>query len=59
VDSYFIVNARVAYAIDTWDRQLKGEIFVAVENLTDTDYAFRPGYPMPGIMPSLGFDIRF
>ena len=59
VDSYLIVNARLAYALEMWSGKLKGEIFGAVENLTDTDYAFRPGYPMPGIMPSIGFDLRF
>lgn len=59
VDSYFVVNGRLAYAINLWNGKLKGEIFGAVENLTDTDYAFRPGYPMPGILPSLGFDVRF
>jgi iron complex outermembrane receptor protein len=59
VDRYLIVNARLAYAIDIWNGKLKGELFGAVENLTDTDYAFRPGYPMPGIMPSIGFDVRF
>lgn len=59
VDSYLIVNARIAYAVEMWDGKVQGELFGAVENLTDTDYAFRPGYPMPGIMPSLGFDVRF
>lgn len=59
VDSYFIVNARVAYAVEMWNGQLQGEVFAAVENLTDTDYAFRPAYPMPGITPSIGLDVRF
>jgi iron complex outermembrane receptor protein len=59
VDGYFIINARVARAVEMWNGKLKGELFGAVENLTDTDYAFRPGYPMPGILPSIGFDVRF
>jgi len=24
-------------------------LFGAVENLTDTDYEYRPSYPMPGV----------
>ena len=27
-----------------------GEIYVSAENLTNADYEYYPGYPMPGIM---------
>ena len=43
VDAYFLLNGRCAYRIGP-----RREVFVAVENVTDTDYEFRPGYPMPG-----------
>ena len=35
------------------------ELFVAVENLTDSDYEFRPGYPMPGRTWMLGLNLGF
>jgi iron complex outermembrane receptor protein len=49
VDAYFLLNAKLGYRVtpDAWD--FEGEVFVAGENLTDTDYELRPGYPMPGI----------
>jgi len=46
VDGYLLVNGRVALRLT--NRQHGPEAFVAGENLTDADYAFRPGYPMPG-----------
>jgi iron complex outermembrane receptor protein len=43
VGSYALLNARLGY------RALRAvELFIAVENLADEDYALRPGYPMPG-----------
>lgn len=57
VDDYLLVNARVARAFEAG--KLGGKVFLAVENLTDEDYEFRPGYPMPGIMPTLGFELVF
>ena len=35
----------------------RGEVFVALENLGDRRYAYRPGYPMPGRSGQLG--VRF
>jgi len=46
VDAYFLVNGRVALRLTA--RERGPELFVSGENLTDIDYAFRPGYPMPG-----------
>jgi iron complex outermembrane receptor protein len=59
VDSYFLVNAKLGYlfAISAWD--LKGEIFIAGENLTDADYEYLSGYPMPGINGMLGVSFVF
>jgi iron complex outermembrane receptor protein len=37
----------------------KGEVFLAVENLFDRDYEYRPGYAMPGISGQLGLSASF
>lgn len=46
----FVVNVRASWAFE-WAALgvRRGEVFAAVENLTDCDYEYRPGYPMPGI----------
>lgn len=43
VDPYFLANAQIVLALPG-----PFELFAAVENLTDSDYEYRPGYPMPG-----------
>ena len=37
----------------------KGEVFISGENLFDTNYAYRPGYPMPGINGQIGLSASF
>ena len=59
VDSYTVVNARLGYQFHFGDRGSSGKIFVAGENLTDTDYEYRPGYPMPGINGMAGVSLTF
>lgn len=58
VDSYFLVNARVGYVIDGPGKTAT-EIYAFVENLTDTSYEMKAGYPMPGINGRLGVIFRF
>lgn len=53
VDAYFLLNARLSYDIS---RHV--EIFVVGENLTDANYEFRPGYPLPGISGTIGLEIK-
>ncbi len=53
VDDYFLLNARIAYAVSN-----QVEVFVVGENLTDTDYEFRPGYPLPGISGMAGIEVK-
>ncbi len=53
VDGFFLLHGRVARKCGP------GEVFLAVENLTDTSYAYRPGYPMPGINAMLGLSLSF
>lgn len=56
-DGYFLLNGKLAYAVpvDDW----KMEIFLAGENLTDSDYEYLPGYPMPGVNGLLGLTLAF
>jgi iron complex outermembrane receptor protein len=57
VDSYFLLNAKVSARLEDLVPGL--EIFVAGENLTGSDYAYRPGYPMPGTTATGGASMRF
>jgi len=57
VDAYFLLNGKLSARLD---RLLAGlEAWIAGENLTGSDYAYRPGYPMPGASASLGASLRF
>jgi iron complex outermembrane receptor protein len=38
---------------------MAGEVYVAGENLTDTDYEYRPNYPMPGATCMVGIQLKF
>jgi iron complex outermembrane receptor protein len=57
VHSFAIMNARVSYRLPQLGK--RGEIFVAMENLLDVNYAYRPGYPMPGRWGQIGFSASF
>ena len=56
VDDYLLFNLRVGYIIRYGGKL--GELFVAVENLGDETYEYRPGYPMPGRIFTGGLNIR-
>ncbi len=58
-DEFLVVNGKIAYGFDLPPWKASGELFVAGENLTDTNYAYRPGYPMPGINGMAGVQLRF
>jgi iron complex outermembrane receptor protein len=49
-----VVNGKLSYTFPVGDWGTEGEVFVSGKNLTDTDYAYRPGYPMPGINGMIG-----
>jgi iron complex outermembrane receptor protein len=51
------MNARVSHQLPFLGK--KGEIFVAMENLLDVNYAYRPGYPMPGRWGQIGISASF
>ncbi len=57
VAAYFLMNAKIAARLH--DVIPGMEVFVAGENLLDSDYAYRPGYPMPGVSISSGASLRF
>ena len=58
VDSYYLINGKFSYAFDWSANNIKGEIFIAGENLTDEDYEYQPGYTMPGINGMIGFQLE-
>jgi iron complex outermembrane receptor protein len=56
VDSYFLANAKLSYQFFSNELIRKAEVFLAGENLTNTDYEYLPGYPMPGISAMIGMN---
>ncbi len=56
VDSYFLANAKLSYPFFSNELIRKAEVFLAGENLTNTDYEYLPGYPMPGISAMIGLN---
>ena len=58
VDAYFLVNAKISTLLCP-DKDYEWEVFVAGENLTDTDYEQKKGYPMPGINAMIGTVVTF
>lgn len=57
VDGFTVVNLRVGHAVPQLGEV--GEVFVAVENLFDRDYAYRTGYSMPSTSAQLGVKMGF
>jgi iron complex outermembrane receptor protein len=57
VASFTVVNLRGSYPLPALGK--KGEVFLAVENLLDEKYEYRPGYAMPGISGQLGVSASF
>ncbi|EIP96602.1 outer membrane receptor for ferrienterochelin and colicins [Opitutaceae bacterium TAV1] len=60
VPSSLVVNARLGYRFAAPALHVKqGEVYLAVDNLTDRTWYYRPGYPMPGIGAMLGMRLGF
>ena len=57
VDGFTVVNARAAYPLQALGN--RGEVFLALENITDANYEMRPGYPMPGASAQVGVNVSF
>jgi iron complex outermembrane receptor protein len=54
VGDYYLINVHVGYFVLE-----KSELYLAIENLTNKQYEFLPGYPMPGTNWMLGTHITF
>ncbi len=57
VGSFTVANLRTGYRLPQLGPD--GEVFLAIENLFDRDYAYRPGYPMPGTSAQIGVRMGF
>ncbi len=59
-DSYVIVNAKLSYMLARFGGSPPGsQLFIAVENLTNTGYEYKPGYPMPGATALFGLTVDY
>lgn len=58
IDSYFLANTKIGYDL-VQDLNRKIQIYAAIENITDADYEYWAGYPMPGINYSVGLESSF
>jgi iron complex outermembrane receptor protein len=59
VDGYWLANAKFSYFYTFEKPKVESELFVAVQNLTNTFYKYKPGYPMPGASVSAGVALTF
>ena len=59
VDGYFLLNAKLTNGFTIPYRQMREQLFIAGENLTNASYQQRSGYPMPGINGMSGFMLTF
>lgn len=55
VGGFAVANLRAAYALQMLGP--RGEVYLALENLGDRRYAYRPGYPMPGRSGQVGVNL--
>jgi len=59
VDSYFLLNGKLTCDFRLPWHGIQSTAYVAGENLTDTDYEQKKGYPMPGLSGMVGVAFRF
>ena len=58
--SYAVLNGKLSYYPGRpGGRGRNSQFFLAVENLTDTDYEYLPGYPMPGTTVFAGVTLDY
>jgi len=58
IDSYLVFNTRISLDLQAFC-ELKGELYIAAENITNQHYEYFPDYPMPGIMWYTGMKMKF
>lgn len=56
VDGHLLVNGKISRRLTPPGPGARLDLFAAVENLADTAYEVRPGYPMPGLSLSVGIE---
>jgi len=59
IDSFLLLNGKIAREFVWKSPSVSGEIYLAGENLANTSYAYRKDYPMPGIGGTVGVSMRF
>jgi len=59
VGEVFLLNGKIAWDFRLQSPKLSGGIFLAGENLTDENYAYKKDYPMPGITGMVGLNLKF
>jgi len=59
IDGFWILNGKISWAFHLPKPRLTGDVFLAGENLTNVNYAYKKDYPMPGINCLLGVNIKF
>ena len=58
LDWGLLLNTRLAVPLESFT-SVEGELFVSLENLTNSHYEYYPGYPMDGIMWYVGCRVKF
>ncbi len=58
LDWGLLLNTRLAVPLESFT-SVEGELFVSLENLTNSHYEYYPGYPLDGIMWYVGCRIKF
>lgn len=58
IEGYALVNVKGSYAVLSRAAGRVG-LFMAVENLVNENYQYRPGYPAPGRMVTGGLEVKF
>lgn len=59
IDSYVTANLKIARKLTWLEDIVNGSLYVHVQNLFDSDFAYQPGYPVPGINALVGLDMIF
>ena len=59
LDGFLLVNGSVRLRLPTPSGVRRAELRLTGENLADTEYAYRPGYPMPGRVVLAGLIVGF
>ncbi len=57
--SFTLLNCKISHGVDLPCPGMDMTVYVAGENLTDADYEYQSGYPMPGISLMTGVVLSF